>query len=380
MAERLAKTNRGYGLDKMKISIIGSEHMAEALTKCLEMMGHTIVPLEDCEVCWIAIDTPVNEEGQGDIKPILQAVQDTKNKLVEGVLVIVSSQIPVGTSEQIIKILGEKFNYAYMPELMKIGAGVSDFMNLTRVVVGISGGDYKDKVSEVFRDKTVVFTNVASAEMIKHANNAFLATSLCFIYDIADLCEATGADVLEVTRALRSDYRIGEEAYLDASAGFSGGHLERDLDYLQKVAKLKGVDMPVINSVIKKNNERRKIIIDKLGNVKGKKIAFWGTTYKPGVPPSENSLPAKLMRDLAKKGASFVSCDSDFGNIKPQDSAEGCMAIICITPWEKLKGVDFKGLSGVMVEPKIFFDARNYFAELRSLIECAGIRYIGVGR
>jgi len=360
----------------MKIGIVGTEHMAQSLSTCLEKLGNGIIPLKDCKVCWIAIDTPVNKRGQGNIKPILDAVKDVKSQLKNGTLVIVSSQIPVGTSKKIVEILGKKFGYAYMPENMRVGKGVSDFMNLPEITIGVDDDKYKVTILKMFSKKPVHFVSVATGEMVKHATNAFLATSLSFIYDIADICEAVGADVTDVAKALRSDYRIGQEAYLDASAGFSGGHLERDLDYLQKMAKSKKVAIPVINSVMKKNNMRRKIVTDKLGNVKGKKVAFWGITYKPGVPPSESSLPAKLMRDLGRKGAKINVYDTLYAGTDPYESVKNCMAIVCITPWEELKKLDYKKVSRRMVQPKIFFDARNYFKD----IDMKGLTYIGVGR
>ena len=362
-----------------KIAIIGSEHMGESLPTCFEQMGNVIVPPEECDVCWIAIDTPVDKEGHGIVEPVLEAIKETKAKLGIGVLVVVSSQIPVGTSKKIVKLLGKKFSYAYMPEHMRIGTGVEDFMRLTRVVIGIDDDMPKDLLREVFEGKDVEFVSVPTGEMIKHANNAFLATSLCFIYDIADICEAVGADVIDVSKALRSDYRIGQEAYLDASAGFSGGHLERDLDYLQKVAKTNKVKTPVISAVIKKNDERRQMVVDKLGDVDGKKIAFWGTSYKEGVPPSDDSLPSKLIRDLAIKGASFIAYDP-WTELDPYQVVEGCVAIICITPWEKLKQFDFGRISEKMVGPKILFDARNFFRDQEGSIRGGGINYIGVGR
>lgn len=360
----------------MKIGIVGTEHMGQSLSVCLKKMGNKIVPLKDCGVCWIALDTPINEKGQGNIKPIFEAIKSTKSQLKDGVLVIVSSQIPVGTSREIVRILGKKFNYAYMPEHMRVGKGISDFMNLKEVVIGVDEEKCKDALLNIFSGKTVVFTNVASAEMIKHALNAFLATSLSFIYDIADVCEAVGADVTDVAKALRSDFRIGQEAYLDASVGFSGGHLERDLDYLQKVAKSKKVNIPVINAVMKKNNKRRNIVIDKLGDVKGKKVAFWGITYKSGVPPSNSSLPAKLIRDLTRMGARINISDPEFWDMDLYDSVKDCMAIVCITPWDELRRLDFKKISKLMKSPKIFFDARNYFKD----IDMKGLKYIGVGR
>jgi len=363
-------------MGEVKISLIGTEHMAASLSTSFKKLGNTIVPLKGCKVCWIAIDTPVNEKGQGNIKPVLDAIGDVKPQLKDGTLVIVSSQIPVGTSKMIVKILGKKFGYAYMPELMRIGLGPSDFMNQSVITIGVDDDKYKNVILKIFPGKKVYFTNVATGEMVKHATNAFLAASLCFIYDIADLCKAVGADVTDVAKALKSDYRIGQEAYLDASAGFSGGHLERDLDYLQKVAKSKKVKIPVLDAVMEKNLKRRQIVIKNLGNVKGKRIAFWGITYKPGAPPSESSLPAKLMRDLKRKGAKINIYDRLYTDTDPYESVKNCMAIVCITPWEDLLKVDYKKVSRQMKNPKIFFDARNFFKDT----DMKGLTYIGVGR
>lgn len=245
----------------MKIAIVGVGHMAQSFSFCLERMRHKIVPLEDCDVCWIAIDTPINE-GVGNIKPVFEAVNKVKPKLKEDVLVIVSSQIPVGTSKKLIEILGD--NYAYIPEHMRMGRGIFDFMNLSQITIGVDNDKAKHLLQGMFHDKTIFFTNIATAEMIKHATNAYLATTVSFINDIADICEQVGADVVDVTKALRADYRIGKEAYLDVSVGFRGGHFDRDLNYLQQVAKEKGVDTPILSAVLEKNHKRRDKIVSKL--------------------------------------------------------------------------------------------------------------------
>jgi UDPglucose 6-dehydrogenase len=245
----------------MKISIVGKEHMAQAFSYCMERMGHTITSLEECDVCWIAIDTPI-KDGEGDIKPVFEAVKKIKSKLRDGVLVLCSSQVPVGTSRELMKILGN--NYAYIPEHMRIGRGIFDFMNLTQITVGVDNDKYKSLLVAMFPGKTVFFTNIETAEMIKHATNAYLATTVSFINDIADICEKVGANVIDVTRALRSDWRIGKEAYLDVSVGFRGGHLDRELHYLKDVAKKHGVETPILNADLEKNNKRRDRIVSKL--------------------------------------------------------------------------------------------------------------------
>src|SRR3990167_5486858 len=185
----------------MKIAIVGTEHMAQSFSYCLERIGHKIVGIEESDVCWIAIDTPISKDGRGDIKIVFDAVKKISPKLKDNVLVICSSQIPVGTSQELIKILGDRVSYAYIPEHMRMGRGIF---------------------------------------------------------------EQVGADVTDVTHALRSDWRIGKEAYLDVSVGFRGGHFDRDLNYLQDVAKEKKVDIPIIDAVKEKNYKRRERMVSKL--------------------------------------------------------------------------------------------------------------------
>src|SRR3990167_9423644 len=249
----------------MKIAIVGTEHMAQAFSYCMERIGHEIVKLEECEVCWVAIDTPISKDGRGDIEDVFIVAKRVRDKLRQGVLVICSSQVPVGTSRKLMKILGN--NYAYIPEHMRIGRGIFDFINLTQITVGIEDEKYKHILVDLFHDKEVFFTSIETAEMIKHATNAYFATTVSLINDIADICEQVGADVTDVTKALRFDWRIGKEAYLDVSVGFRGGHFDRDLNYLQQVAKDKGIETPILNAVMEKNHKRRDKIVSKLINI-----------------------------------------------------------------------------------------------------------------
>ena len=147
---------------------------------------------------------------------------------------------------------------------MRIGRGIFDFMNLTQITAGVDGDKHKHILVDMFYDKTVFFTNIETAEMIKHATNAYLATTVSLINDIADICERVGADVIDVTKALRADWRIGREAYLDVSIGFRGGHLDRELNYLQQVAKKNNVEVPILDAVMEKNHKRRNKIVSKL--------------------------------------------------------------------------------------------------------------------
>lgn len=247
----------------MKIAIVGKDHMAQSFSYCMERLGHELTSLKECDVCWIAIDTPISKTGEGDIKPVIKAVKKIKPYLKEGILVICSSQIPVGTSRDLIKLLGN-VNYAYIPEHMRIGRGIFDFMNLTQITVGVDNDKCKSILNSMFYDKKVFFTNIETAEMIKHATNAYLATTVSFINDIADICEKVGARVEDITTALRADWRIGKEAYLDVSVGFRGGHLDRELNYLKQIAKDNGIETPILDADLKKNHKRRDKIVSKL--------------------------------------------------------------------------------------------------------------------
>jgi len=245
----------------VKIAIIGSEHMAQSFSYCMERIGHKLTSLEDCDVVWIAIDTPISKSGEGDIKPVFDAVK--KIKVKAGTLVICSSQIPVGTSRELIKLLG-KVDYAYIPEHMRIGRGIFDFLNLTQITIGVDNDKRNHTLVDLFHDKNVFFTGIETAEMIKHATNVYFATTVSLINDIADICEKVGADVVDVTKALRADWRIGKEAYLDVSVGFRGGHFDRDINYLQQVAKEKNIEIPILDAVMEKNHKRRDKFVNKL--------------------------------------------------------------------------------------------------------------------
>src|SRR3989344_2283604 len=434
----------------MKIGVIGLWHLGEVYSACLASLGNivvgidedvevvdnlnkAIVPLQepklqeivrsnikreklkystdfkhliDCDIIWLTADIPVDKQDRANLDILFTYIKKSLPHMKSGSLIVVSSQLPVGTFVKISKFIQAnranfKYDYAYVPENLRLGEAVDSFMKPSRVVIGIDNNRRKEELVQIFRKlKTNILTvNVASAEMIKHATNAYLATSLCFIYDIADICEKVGADVTEVSRGLRADERIGEKAYLDASAGFSGGHLARDLQYLRKVAKSKKISLPVINSVISKNNYRKKIVFDKigplLGTFKGKTITFFGITYKSGTPTLTSSLPLMVAKETLLMGSKINLCDpwvnkeeikkeipqSKFSYFAdPYKSAKSSNVIICITPWDQLKKLDYEKIAGLMTSPKIFFDARNYFFKERKMIDQAGIMYIGIGR
>lgn len=435
---------------QMKIGVVGLWHLGEVYSACLAGLGNEVIgfdsntgivanlnkataPLKEpkletilkrninngrlrystdfkllaeCEIMWLTIDIPVDGKDRANTNILFSYLKKCLPNLKDGILIVASSQLPAGTHSEVVRFIaserpGFKFDYAYVPENLRLGEAVDSFMKPSRIVIGADSARRQQQLAGIFHQlrAEIVLVKTASAEMIKHATNAFLSTSLSFIYDIADICEAVGADVVEVARGLRADSRIGEAAYLDASAGFSGGHLARDLQYLRKIAKSQKINIPVIDSVIRKNQGRRKIIFEKikphLRSFKGKTVSFFGITYKSGTPTLVNSLPLTVAKDMLLGGSKIILCDPWVNKEEitekiprgkfnyfadPYKSAKSSNVIICITPWAQLKKLDWEKIASRMIQPKIFFDARNFFVEQQSAIEKAGIKYIGVGR
>lgn len=356
----------------------------------------------EAEIVWFAFDTPVDENDEIDLGVIFQTLEDIVQYLKDGVVVVFSSQLPVGTSEEIKKIIRKKrkdlqFAIAYVPENLQLGRALKSFFEPGRIVIGAENEKTFTLIEDIFASLGAEFLrmNLASAEMSKHALNAFLATSLSFIYDIADLCEKVGADVADVARALRSDPRIGQAAYLDASLGFSGGTLGRDLRVLLKKGNEKGVDLDVIAGVWRKNSLRRsgviKILSNELGALKGKTIGILGLTYKVGTSTLRRSLALEVAEELKKVGAVIRAADPAAKRDEVEsrgiefftdavDMAKNCEALMLLTAWPQFKDLDFEKISSSMKQPKILFDSRNFLKDHEEKIKATGIRYMGLGR
>ena len=429
-----------------KIAIVGLGHTGSVYTACLSELGNTILALDsdvrvikdleknippvneiglasllqknksnisyssdltkvsEAEIVWVTVDTPLDGKANGNTEVVFKIIEKITPHITDNSLLILTSQIPVGSSKEIIahvkNVNTASISYAYIPENLRIGQAIDSYLSPSRIVIGIDDDSKKDVLLELFEkiNTHILFVHVASAEMIKHATNAFLATSMSFIYDIADVCEQVGADVTEVSKGLKADARIGEKAYVDASVGFSGGHLERDLQYLIKLSKKHHLSLPVIESVSKKNTNRYKkvaeAILPLLGDVDGKTITFLGMTYKQGAVTLEHSLPLLVAKQMAALGATVHVYDplieteltesTETKNFltfsTPYEAAVNSHAVICITPWPEIKDLDFKRIADSMLDPKLFFDARNYLVHHEKEITSHGIEYIGIGR
>ena len=357
----------------------------------------------DCEIVWVTQDTPVDDNDEVDVSSVREILTAVLPYLRDGALLVFSSQLPVGTCRDFKKLINQKrpdfiFGLAYVPENLQLGRAVKSFFEPGRIVIGAESESVFQKIEDIFKPICSSFLrmNLASAEMAKHALNSFLAASLSFTYDIADMCESMEADILDVSKALRSDPRIGQAAYLDASIGFSGGTLGRDLKVLLNKAGGLKVDLPVIRSVFEKNAHRKNLVISRLeeimGNLGGTRIGILGVTYKPGTSTLRRSLALEVSKGLEKKGV-IVSV-ADPGAIAEEVRASGVkifsknceeamkdsQAVVLMTAWPEFKNLDFQNLARIMQPPRIFFDTRNFFHEKEAALKQAGFKYLGVGR
>ena len=429
-----------------KIAVLGLWHLGEIYSACLAELGHNVVgisddravignfsknipPLaepsledmiarnraagrlafsselsgvKDRDVVWITFDTPVNDDDESDPGIVFKTIEALAPHLREGALLVVSSQIPVGSSEKIVAAIKKarptlKFDYVYSPENLRLGDAVKGFMEPGRVVAGTAS----DRALKIFKEilaklpAEVVAMNPASAEMTKHALNAWLATSISFTNDIADLCERYGADVEAVAGALKTDPRVGPKAYLFAGLGFSGGTLGRDLKAMMKAAKEGSIKLPVIEGAFMKNTTRTALVpvrlAKELGELKGKKLAMFGVTYKAGTSTLRRSQPLEVEAMLRAKGAAFNLYDpwakatevaektpSSF-SADPYLAAQGADAILVMTPSRAFGDLDFGRLKKA-AKGDLFFDTCNILCDKEEVIRKAGFKYIRIGR
>lgn len=441
-----------------KIAVVGLWHLGETYSVCLAELGHNVIGVDadaavvanfsqnvpplaesklaellaanqaagrlsystdfsavkDRDIVWITLDTPVNDEDVADIEPVLAAIKKVAPDLRDDALLVVSSQISVGTSAKIIDMIKTarpslNFEYVYSPENLRLGVAVDSFMQPGRIVAGVSSEKALTMFKHIFAKMNgvggagsveIVSMSPASAEMAKHALNAWLATSISFTNDIADLSERYGADVEAVAKALKSDPRVGPKAYLFAGLGFSGGTLGRDLKAMMNAADANGMKLPVIEGAFVKNKSRNAIVPGRLakemGDLKGKTIAMFGVTYKAGTSTLRRSQPLEIEKELREAGVSFRLYDpwakaeevsaatpSSFFN-DPYVAAEGADVILVMTPWKDFGNLDFKKLRAVMshivTKGPILFDTCNILCDKEEIIRAAGFTYLSVGR
>jgi UDPglucose 6-dehydrogenase len=290
-----------------------------------------------------------------------------------------------------------QFEYGYVPENLRLGDAVRGFLEPGRVVVGADTPGALARTKALFEplQTEIISVSVPTAEMGKHAMNAFLATCISFANDIADISEKVGADIENIVKILKSDPRVGPKAYLFAGLGFSGGTLARDLTALIRAGERAHVTLPVIQAVLEKNRARNSIVRvmleERWGSMRGKIVAIFGVTYKAGTPTLRRSQALEVEKMLRAAGAALQLYDSlaNPDEVKavtpspflrdPYEAAKGADVVLIVTPSAEFKTLDFAKLKGVMRMP-ILFDTQNVLCDKEAEIKGAGITYMSIGR
>jgi UDPglucose 6-dehydrogenase len=379
--------------------------LAELLAENAGRLRFTTDPRELVGVtrAWVTFDTPVDEEDDADVDWVLDRARELLAPLPDGALVIVSSQLPVGS----IATLEARCNggrgarglrFACVPENLRLGAALDSFREPDRIVAGVRNAEDRRELAGLLApfSENVQWMRVESAEMTKHALNGFLAASVAFIDEVAAVCEAVGADAAEVARGLKSECRIGPRAYLNPGAAFAGGTLARDLCFLRALAERYELPAHVFTGVSEGNVAHRHWTRRKLlelcggdGRLAGLRVAIWGLTYKPGTDTLRRSSAVELCNWLADSGAVVRAHDpavralpADLGErvqlcATPIEAAMRADALVLCTPWPAYREVGAEELLGALAQP-VVVDPTGLLCD--ALAAYPEARHVWVGR
>jgi UDPglucose 6-dehydrogenase len=354
-------------------------------------------------VVWVTYDTPVDAEDIADVDHVLDRVRALLPLLDPGTVVLISSQVPVGSTARLEAEAPAGISFAYSPENLRLGKAINVFLEPDRVVVGTRDAHGREVVGALLAPITdrVEWMGVESAEMAKHALNAFLATSVTFINEVAAVCERVGADAGDVARALKTEQRIGPKAYLGPGGAFAGGTLARDVRALTAIGDAEGLVTAVLHGVWDSNTAHRGWPRRTIGallaadapitspdGLAGKTVAVWGLTYKPGTDTLRRSSSVELCLDLLAAGATVRAHDPAVSALPPDlsevtlmddpfDAARGADALVIATEWPAYRELDATQIPDVL-GGDLVVDANGFLAG--ALTGDPRVRYASVGR
>jgi UDPglucose 6-dehydrogenase len=360
--------------------------------------------VSDADAVFIAVGTPSRRgDGHADLTYVREAAREVAAELTGFTAVVMKSTVPVGTGDEVERIIREARPHADVvvvsnPEFLREGAAIRDFKHPDRIVVGSDDARAREVMIELYRPlylnaAPILHTDRRTAELIKYAANAFLATKIAFINEIADLCEKVGADVQQVARGIGLDNRIGAK-FLHAGPGFGGSCFPKDAQALIKTAQDQGTPLRIVETTVAVNDVRKRAMARKVadavgGEVRGKTVAVLGLTFKPNTDDMREAPSIALITALQDMGAKIraydpagmtqaelvladvVYCDG------PYSCAEGAGALVIVTEWEQFRALDFERLKAVMAEP-VLIDLRNVYQP--DEVTRRGFRYRSVGR
>ncbi|HEX4735963.1 MAG TPA: UDP-glucose/GDP-mannose dehydrogenase family protein [Allosphingosinicella sp.] len=358
----------------------------------------------EADAVFIAVGTPSRRgDGHADLSYVLGAAEEIAHALKKPAAVVTKSTVPVGTGDEVERILretapGAKAWVVSNPEFLREGAAIEDFKRPDRIVLGIDDEEAAEIMREIYRPlylnkAPLLFTSRRTAELIKYAANAFLATKITFINEIADVCEAVGAEVQDVARGIGLDNRIGSK-FLHAGPGYGGSCFPKDTLALLKTAEDYEAPLRIVEAVVKVNEARkramgRKVIQALGGDARGRTVALLGLTFKPNTDDMRDAPSISIVQALQDAGAKVRGYDPEgveqarplLPDVEfcdsPYKAAEGADAVVLVTEWDVLRALDLSRLAGAMAQP-VFVDLRNVYPP--EDVEEAGLRWHGIGR
>ena len=357
--------------------------------------------LKDTAFVFIAVGTPSGVDGEADLQYVETSARSIAENMQNELIIINKSTVPVGTGDWVADIINRyqsepiPFSVVSCPEFLREGSAIPDFMNPHRTVLGSLDPDAADKVAQLHLPlrAPIVITDLRTAEMIKYASNAFLATKISFINEIANICEALGADVTEVAAGMGYDNRIGQ-AFLNAGLGYGGSCFPKDVKALSYMAEEKGRHPQLLQAVMDINNDRRPMAIHRIkdmlgGNLSGKVIGLLGLAFKPNTDDMRDAPSIDIANALIAAGASVRGYDPVSMEVAatimpavemypdPYTMAEGCDALMVNTEWNEFKQLSLQHIRESMRTP-VIFDGRNIYDP--NDMKVKGFRYRGLGR
>ena len=360
--------------------------------------------VDGADAVFIAVGTPTRRgDGHADLSYVYAAAEEIAHALTGFCVIVTKSTVPVGTNREVERVVkaaraDAEFGVASNPEFLREGAAIDDFMRPDRVVVGVEDERAQSVMGDIYRplflrDFPIVYTDLESAEMIKYAANAFLATKITFINEIADLCERVGADVKSVARGMGLDGRIGNK-FLHAGPGYGGSCFPKDTSALARIGQEHATPMQITETVIKVNDQRKRAMVGKVvdllgGSLNKKKIAVLGVTFKPMTDDMRDAPSLTIVPSFVGSGAEVSVVDPE-GRKEGEEllpgvtwcadayeAAQDADALVIITEWNEFRALDLARLKSVMKGDKVA-DLRNIYdpADMKD----AGFEYVSIGR
>jgi UDPglucose 6-dehydrogenase len=359
----------------------------------------------EADAIFIAVGTPTSRRGDGyaDLTYVHGVAKELAPHLKKYCVIVDKSTVPVGTAQQVKRIIKENnpdadFDVASNPEFLREGAAIDDFTHPDRVVVGVETEKAEEVMKEIYRplyliETPIVFTNLQTAELIKYASNGFLAAKISFVNELANLCEALGADAIDLAKGMGLDGRIGKK-FLHPGPGYGGSCFPKDTLALARIAQEHGSPIRIIETVIEVNHAQKARMVGKIrhalgGNEAGKKIAVLGLTFKPETDDMRDSAALTILPALKEKGAQILATDPhgieeakklmpDIDYVDdPYETMKDADCLVLMTEWNEYRSLDFEKVKKLM-KGNIFVDLRNIY-EPKAMKEM-GFEYFGVGR